>query len=174
MAGLDRLDQLRVRLQVEPGDEAGRPQHPQRVVGEGDLGVERRAQPAGGQVGQPVERVDELQLGQAEGHGVDGEVPAGQVGLDPVAEGHLGLAGVGSVGLGPVGGDLVDLAAPAAADGAEPLALGPDGVGPAGDDRLDVVGPGVGGEVEVAARRRPAAAPASPATMASRTEPPTR
>ena len=79
VTGLDRLDQLRVGRQAETGDEPGRPQHPQRVVGEGDLGVERGPQPPGGQVGEAVERVDELHLGQAQGHGVDGEVPAGEV-----------------------------------------------------------------------------------------------
>ena len=38
--------QLGHRLEPEAGDEARRPQHPQRVVGERDVGRERRAQPA--------------------------------------------------------------------------------------------------------------------------------
>ncbi len=107
----DRLDQFGGRLQLESGDEPGGPEHPQRVVGEGDLGVERRAQPVHGQVGQAVEGIDQLEIGKPQGHGVDGEVPTGEIVFDPVAEGHLRLAGVGPVGLGPVGGDLVLLAA---------------------------------------------------------------
>ena len=150
MPGAYRLDQLRRGLEVELGDEPGRPEHAQRVVGEGHLGVQRRAQPVGGQVAEPVEGVDQLQLGKPQGHGVDGEVAAGQILLDRVPEHHLGLAGVGLVGLGPVGGDLVLLAATQEADGAEPLALGPHRVGPAGHRPLDVVRSGVGGEVEVA------------------------
>ena len=90
----------------KPGDEARRAQHPQRVVAERDLGRQRRAQPAGGEVGQPVEGVDELEVGEAQRHGVDGEVAPRQVDLDGVAERHLGLARVGRVDLGPVGGDL--------------------------------------------------------------------
>ena len=34
--------------------------------------------------------------GDPQRHGVDGEVAAGQVGLDVVGEGHVGLAGVGA------------------------------------------------------------------------------
>ena len=41
------------------GDEAGRPQHPQRVVAEADLRRERRAQRPRGEVGGAAERVDE-------------------------------------------------------------------------------------------------------------------
>ena len=52
----------------------------------------------------------------------------------------LGLARVGPVGLGPVGGDLDGLSLLADTDGAEPLALEPDGVGPPGHELLDLVG----------------------------------
>ena len=45
------------------GDEPGGPQHPQRVVGEGLLGRQRGPQPPGGQVADPVERVDQLRSG---------------------------------------------------------------------------------------------------------------
>jgi hypothetical protein len=100
-------DQGLVGLQAEAGDEPGRPQHPEGIVGERDLGIEGRPEAAGGQVGQSVVGVDDLQVGpQPEGHGVDGEVPARQVHLDGVAEDDVGLARIGSVGLGPVGGDL--------------------------------------------------------------------
>ena len=77
---------------------------------------------------RPAEGVDELGRAarrQLEGHGVDGEVAAGQVGLDRVGEGHLRLAGVGGVRLGPVGGDLVDAAVLLGTDGAEAAGPGP-------------------------------------------------
>ena len=51
---------------------------------------------------------------------VDGEGRARQVDHDVVAEGHLRLARLGHVDLRPVRRDLVDLRAPAGADGAEP------------------------------------------------------
>lgn len=144
-----RLDQLGIGFELQLGQEAGGPQHAQWIVGEGDLGVEGRPQPVVGQVGQPSERVDQFELGQAEGHGVDREVTAGQVGLDAVAEGHLRLARVGTVHLGPVGGDLVATPLAEAGDGAEPLPLGPYRLRPLPEECLDLVGPGVGGEVEV-------------------------
>ena len=107
-----RLGQRRVGLEREAGGEPGGAQHAQRVVAERDLGVERRAQAAGRQVAEPVEGVDQLHVGQPQRQGVDGEVAAGQVDVDVVAEGHLGLARVGHVDLGPVGRDLVDAASP--------------------------------------------------------------
>ena len=64
----------RVGLEREAGGEAGGAQHAQRVVAEGDLGVERRAQPSRRQVAQPVEGVDQLHVGQAQRQRVDGEV----------------------------------------------------------------------------------------------------
>ena len=149
VTGPHGVDQSLVGLEAEPGREPGRPQHAQGVVGKGDLRIQRRPQPPGGQVGQAAEGVDQLEVGKTQGHGVDGEVPADEVVLDAVAEGHLGLAGVGVVGLGPVGGDLVLLVPPLAGDGAEPLALGPHRIGPARHHGLDLVGPGVGGEVQV-------------------------
>ena len=155
-------------LSEKRGHEAGGAQHAQRVVAEGDLGIERRAQPTRGQVGQAVEGVDQLHVGQAQRQRVDGEVAPRQVLLDVVAEGDLGLARVGHVDLGPVRGDLEELAAAPAADRAEARPLGPHVVGPAPHQPLDLVGTGVGGEIEVGV----AAAPAG--KSASRTEPPTR
>ena len=110
------------------GDEAGRPQHAEGIVGERLVGRQGGAQAMAGQVGESAEGVDELgraARAQLEGHGVDGEVAAGEVGLDRVGEGHLRLAGVGGVGLGPVGGDLVDDAVLLGADGAEAAGPGP-------------------------------------------------
>ena len=60
----------------------------------------------GGQVGQAVVRVDELQRGQPQRHRVDGEVAAHQVVLQVVAERHLGLAGRPVVGVRAVGRHL--------------------------------------------------------------------
>ena len=155
--GLDRGGELGDRLKAVPGDEPGGPQHAERVVGERHLGRQRRTKAAGGEVVGPTEGIDEHGLGKGERHGVDGEVAAGEVGLDRVGELDGGLAGVRVVGLGPVGGDLEVPAVLAAADGAEALTLGPHGVGPALEQSLGVGGEGVGGEVDVAARRHVAA-----------------
>ena len=146
---LHRRDERGVRFQVEAGREAGGAQHAQRVVPEGDLGIEWGAQAPRGQVAEPVEGVDELHVGQAEGQRVDREVAARQVHDDVVAEGHLGLARLGDVDLGPVGRDLVHLAVLAKADRPEARTLGPHLVGPAPHQTLRLVGAGVGGEIEV-------------------------
>ena len=58
----DGGDQLGVRAQPVPGDEARRPHHPERIVAERHLGPEGRAQHPGGQVGDAPVRVDELRL----------------------------------------------------------------------------------------------------------------
>ena len=93
---LDRVDQVGVGLELVAGEEAGGPEHAQRVVGEGLLGRQRRAQHLGGQVGRAAEGVDERRgVGQRQRHGVDGEVAPGQVGLDVGGEDDVGLAGVG-------------------------------------------------------------------------------
>ena len=91
--------------------------------------------------------------GDLERHRVDREVAARQVGLDVGGELDVGLAAVGPVGLGAVGRDLELRARPSGADGAEPLALGPQRVGPRPDDRLDLRRAGIGGQVDVAVGR---------------------
>ena len=53
MTGPHRLDQVGGGLEIELGHKAGGPEHPQRVVGEGHLGIERGAQTVGGQVDEP-------------------------------------------------------------------------------------------------------------------------
>ena len=55
-----RADQGGVGREAVARDEPGGPQHPQRVVGEGHLRRQRRAQHARGQVGDPAEGIDEL------------------------------------------------------------------------------------------------------------------
>ena len=113
---------------------------------------QRGPQPFGGQVVDPVERVDQLQVGQRERHGVDGEVSSRQVGFDGGREGHVRLARASRVLLGAVGGDLDPMAVFDRANGAEPLALRPDAVPPRGQDLLRHLRQGIGGEIEVAVR----------------------
>ena len=144
-----RLDHLGVGLELERRGEPRRAQHPQRVVEERHLDRERRAQPAGGEVGETVERVDEVELRERERHRVDGEVAPREVGLDVVAEDDLGLAAVGVVHLGAERRDLEAQAVALRADGAEAPALEPQVLGPAVEQRLDGVGTGVGREVDV-------------------------
>ena len=88
----DGLDQLGLGHEAVAGDEPGRPHHAQRVVGEGLLRGQRGPQPPGGEVVDPVEGIDQLEVREGQGHGVDGEVAPGQVGLDGVGEDDLGLA----------------------------------------------------------------------------------
>ena len=102
----------------------------------------------------PPNGIHELQGGQPQGHGVDGEVPAQQVVRQGVAERHHGLAGIGIVRLGAVRGDFdleAGLAHPDGAEGAPDL---PVVVRPLLDEGDRLVRGGVGGEVQV--RGRPA------------------
>ena len=147
-------DERVVGYEAVAGDEPGGPQHPQRIVGERDLRRQWRPEDPGGQVGHASVGIDQLRrltgrARDAERHGVDREVAAGEVGLHLVGEGHVGLARVGRVGLGAVGGDLEHRAVLLQPDGAEAGSLVPDGVGPPGDERGGLLGPGVGGEVDV-------------------------
>ena len=146
-----RLDDVVIGHQVVGGDEARRPHHAQRILPEGHLRPGRGAQPRGGQVGRTVEGVDQLgrRAGDLECHRVDREVAPGQIVDDVGREGHLGLAALRVVHLGPVGGDLHGHPGGHRPDGAEAFALGPQGVGPPAERRLDLLGRGVGREVEV-------------------------
>ena len=76
-----------------------------------------------GQVVGPPEGIDQRRFGQREGHGVDREVPPGEISLDGVGELDVRLAGPSGVGIGAMGGDLEVPAVPATTDGAEPLPL---------------------------------------------------
>ena len=150
-----RLDDLGIGFELERRDEPGRPQHPQRIVEERHLDRDGRPQPAGGEIGEAVERVDEIELRKRERHRVDGEVASREVGLDVVAEDDLGLAALGQVDVGPERGDLEAQALALRADGAEALALEPQVLGPAVEHRLDRIGTRVGREVDVVARQLP-------------------
>ena len=151
MHGVQRGEELRHRLEAEPGDEARRTEHPQRIVGEGHLRLQRRAEDPRREVGGAVERVDETRLRQRQRHGVDREVAARQIDLDVFREGHLGLAAVGAVHVAPERRDLEPGAVLRGADRPEALALEPHCVGPRTDDLLDLAGPGVGGEIHIGA-----------------------
>src|SRR5699024_3746909 len=123
--------------------------HAQRVVGEGLLRGSRGAQHAGGQVLQTAEGVHEHQVRQAQGHRIDGEVPAGQVAVEGIAVGDLGFARLRVVHLGAVGGHFHHGVALARSDGAELAAHVPVRIGPSGQEAFGLLGPGGGGEIEV-------------------------
>ena len=80
--------------------EADGAEHPQRVVAVGLFGLERGADDAGREVADAAERVDqgaEVLLTQAEGHGVDGEIPPELVLFESsvLDDGFPGIAVVG-------------------------------------------------------------------------------
>ena len=143
-----RGDHVRGRGDAQLGDEPGRPQHPQRVVGERLERVGRRPQGAGGQVAQPAVRVGELVRGHRDGHRVHGEVAPAQVVDQRVAVRDLRVAADPVVPVGPVGGDLAAHAAHQHADRAELDAGGPRATEP-GHQFQHGLRAGVGGEVEV-------------------------
>ena len=104
-------------LEAERRGEAHRPEHPQRVLLEPRARVADRAQRPRGRVREPAERVDQarrLARRRAPGHRVDGEVAAGEVGLERRPElDPVGPPEVGVVVVGPERRDLVvDVAAP--------------------------------------------------------------
>ena len=135
--------------------EAGRPQHPKRVLGERHLRLERCAKHAVGKIGATPVRVDEGAVGEIDRHRVHGEVSPGEVVLDAVTEHHRGLARALLIGLRPVRRDLIDLAVDRAPDRAEALTLGPYGLGDIGDECLDLGRTSVGGGVQIVLGSRP-------------------
>ena len=148
-------DHARRRRETELGDEPGRPQHAQRVVGERLLGRGRGVERAGGQRGEPAVGVDEppvapyLATRELDRHRVDGEVAADQVVVDRLAEGDDRVAAHAVVGVGPERRDLDGRAVPAGADRPEGDPRVPHRLGPAlqhGEHRGRMR---VGGEVEV-------------------------
>jgi hypothetical protein len=71
----DGLDQAMERFESVARDEPRGPQHPQRVIRERLLGIDRRTQPSvHEQIRAAVERIDELRIRQCERHRVDREV----------------------------------------------------------------------------------------------------
>ena len=161
-----RRYQLGCRRQLVRGDEAGRAEHPQRVVAEADLRSDRGAQDTGREIDGAVERVDQrggvVTAGQLQCHGVHREIAARQIRIDLVGEHDVRLARFIGVRLGPKRRDLIGPLEPAlgianlSADRAELLALGPDRVRPSVQAALDLRRASVGRqvEIEVAATRR--------------------
>src|SRR5690606_980296 len=93
--------------------------------------------------------VDGFYFRERYGHGVDGEVPAGEVDLDVVGELDAGLAGIVAVDLLAEGGHFNPVPVLDGADRAEGLPDGIDRASPTGEEPLDVIGPGIGGEIEI-------------------------
>ncbi len=117
---LDRLDDTRHGRDTELRDEPSGPQHPQRVVRERDLGIERGVEALGREILHAFEGVDELTVRQPDGHRVDREVASRQIGLDVLREGDRRLAFVLRIPLLPEGGDLDQGAVAARPDRPEP------------------------------------------------------
>ena len=135
--------------QTQLGAEPRGTHHAQGIVRERVLRGPGGAQHTGVQVLDPAERVHELHARQPQGHGVDGEVAASQVFGQIVPEGHGGLAGIGVVRLGAVGGDLQLHAGLAHPDGPEFPADLPVCIRPVPDQLEGLIGARVRGEVQV-------------------------
>ena len=86
------------------------PQNPKRVLPEAGGRLPHRPDDPGEKIGLPPEGIAKPDP-RSKGHGIDGEVPAGQIGRQIVHEGHaVGMAVVAVYPIGSKGGDLVDLA----------------------------------------------------------------
>ena len=131
-----------VHLDVEPqlsGETRGA-HDAQWVVVEGLHGAHGSPQHPGAQVVEPSARIDELEVGQPQRHGVDGEVAPSEIALKRVPVGDHRLAGADLVLLGAVGRRLHDRLALARPDRAELLADVPAGVAPGGQNPLGLLG----------------------------------
>ena len=101
---------------------------------------------------QTVQRIAEFAGtvgGDADRHGVRGEIAAYEIVLEALAEAHLRVARHLVVGVGAERGDLHAIVALADPDRAVLDAGVPERVGPSAQHRLYLLGPGVGGEIEV-------------------------
>ncbi len=151
----NRLGGLRLDTEPQLRHEPHRTHHAQRVVVEGLPRIDRGAQHALGQIVRAPERVDELQVGHAQRHRVDGEITPGQIPLQRVAVADLRLTGVGIVDIRAVRRHLdLDLGAVgAAAHGPQraefpphiPEAVAP----PTAQDRLELLRARGRAEIEV-------------------------
>src|SRR6185369_1600938 len=90
--------------------------HPERVLCEGDLRLERRVDALGGEVLQSAEGVLERAVREADRHRVDREIAPGEVRADVAREGDHRLAVLLAVDLLPERGDLEEAAVLARAD----------------------------------------------------------
>ena len=129
-----------------------RPQHPQRVVAEGQLRCSRGVQDPPLYRGQSAQRVQELPRpvrGDPDRHRIRREVSAHQIIFETVAETHLRVSRNLVIAVGPKCGDLQPLARLADADGAVVDPGIPHRIRPRAHDFLHHLRPGIGGEVEV-------------------------
>ena len=145
----NRCQCLRIGVEPECRLETEQAEHAQRVVREGESGLDRRPQSLRSQVGQTAEGVDWLHLHEAKRHCVHGEVATRQVVFDPLRVAHLWLARVVSVHVGAKGGDLDRLAVFHRGHGPECRTDRVNRIRPIPEDRSGPVGKGIGGEVEV-------------------------
>ena len=147
--GRHRGHDLGSHPEAELSGEPGRPEHSQRVVGEGRLGCRRCTDDPAGEVHQAAVRVDELMGRKPDRHRVDGEVAPDQVVENRRAEGHRGLATGRVIRVGPVGRHLDVESALAGTDGAEGGADVPHRVRPVRQQSFGLLGPGRRRQVEI-------------------------
>ena len=149
---LDRGHQVGIGLEPEARDEAGRPHHAERIVGEGELRGLRGAEPSvHEEVLEAAVGVDEHRVvPDLDGHRVHGEVTAHEVRLHVVGERHLGLAALRAVDVAAERRHLEVAAPHPHAHRAERPALEPDRLRDRFEGAFDLVGAGRGREVEVA------------------------
>ncbi len=160
-AGLDRERGPRRRLdgEAERRDEADGPQHSQGVLTEAGARIPDGADDPRLEVGPAVERVDDVTgrtgLVERDRHRVDGEVAAGEVVVERVAEGDV--VGPPVIRVRPVaaeGGHLVGPVGQGHDDRPEAVLVA--GVGQEGEE---AIGAGVGGHVPVAGDDAPREVP---------------
>ena len=149
---LHGLGRVRGQIEAELRGEPRGTHHPQGVIAEGDLGGGWGPQAPLGERVEAVIRVAEAQVGQPQGHGVDGEVPAPQVVFELVPEGDDRLAGHPVIGIGAIGRDLDAGLTADAADGAEVAPDVPGRIRPGSQQSLDLGRARTGGEVQVDGR----------------------
>src|SRR5690606_19435963 len=128
----NRLQGFRAGFKAQGGLEAEQPQHSQWVVGKGDLRFQRRSENPAGQIDRSPIGVDGFYLRERYGHGVDGEVPAGEVDLDVVGELDAGLTRIVAVDLLAESGHFNPVPVLDGADRAEGLPDGIDRASPTG------------------------------------------
>ena len=133
---------------IQLGGKTHRPQHPQRVLGKAPVGVPDAADLAAGQVRLPAGGIDHLPL-RRERHGVDGEIPAGEILRQSNVKAHpVRTPPVGVAALPPEGGHLHRPALRQDGDGSVAQARGKG----TGKQRHDLLRPGGGAHIVIPRR----------------------
>ena len=99
----NRLESLRIDVKIQLCGEPDGTHHPQRVIAEGDVRIQRSADNAALHVANAVKGVKQLAIAllvQADGHGVNGEIAAFLV-IVQSAIFHNGIAALAVIGLSP-------------------------------------------------------------------------